>query len=168
MANEIEREIAQIADNLEAKYGRFPRSVDEIPGFPYSNFKDLLLAFETKELLLQRFTYELLNAAFDILATPSERFRMNIYGPSWMLIPIISIALGYFASWWFILINLLILVLMSRAKKLYNRVIYRGAFGSELVFCFLYRTGQVCVTTANFKKSYHWSDENIRSEGEVK
>jgi hypothetical protein len=168
MANEIEQKIAFLADTLETKHGHFPRSVGEVPGFPYSNFKDLLLAFETKELLLQRFAYELLNAAFEILATPSERFRMNVYSSSWIFIPIISLVLGYFTSWWFILINLLILVLMSRAKKLYNRVIYRGAFGSELVFCFLYRTGQVCVTTANFKKSYHWSDENIRSEGEVK
>ena len=76
MANEIERKIAQIADGLETKYDRFPRSVGEIPGcFPYSNFKDLLLAFETKELLLQRFAYELLNAASNtvwlVTAVPS-------------------------------------------------------------------------------------------------
>jgi len=168
MANEIEREIAQMADALETKRGRFPRRVGEIPGcFPYSNFKGLLLAFETKELLLQRFAYELLNFAFDTLATPSERFRMYVYGSSWIFIPLISLVLGYFASWWFILINLLILVFMSRAKKLYNRVIYRGAFDSELVFCFLYCTGQVCVTTADFEKTYYWSHENKRSVEEV-
>lgn len=69
MTNEVEREIAQIADTLETKYDCFPRNVGEIPDFPRSNFKDLLLAFETGELLLQRFAYELLNAVFDILLT---------------------------------------------------------------------------------------------------
>lgn len=178
MANEIEREIAFLADTLETELGRFPRTVGEIPGFPYSNFKDLSLAFATKELRLILKRYSQTSASnkflatafqriFEILATPSERFRMNIYGPSWIFIPIISLVLGYFTSWWFILINFLILVFMSCANKLLNLVIYRGAFDSELVFCFLYRIGLVCVTTADLKKFYNWSDENIRSEEEA-
>jgi hypothetical protein len=160
MQDAIDQKIGQLADALEPKRGWFPRSVGEIPDFPYSNFDDLSQAFRTNEFHLHRHAYELVTGVFDILATPFERFMSSAYSMSFVVIPIASIALGYFVSWWFLLALLLIPISMRQGKKLYNRVIFRGAFESEAVFCFLYRIGQINVVSADFHgPSYYWSDK---------
>ena len=82
---------------------------------------------------------------------------MGVYKTSYPAIPIASLVLGYLVSWWLLLAIPLVFIAMSHGKKLYNRAIFRGAFESESVFCFLYRIGQISVATADFQKSFYWT-----------
>lgn len=161
LGNALDQEIAELVNALEAKRGWFPRSVGEIPDFPCSDFAELSSAFKSNRLHLQRHAYELSSAVFKMLASRSERFWSDAYATSFVAIPIASVVLGYFVSWWFLLALLLIPISMSRGKKLYNRVIFRRAYESESAFCFLYRIGQVSVMTADFDKAYYWTDKPV-------
>jgi len=159
LGNTLDQEIAELVNTLEVKRGWFPRSVGEIPDFPCSTFSELTSALRSNRLELRRHAYELSSAVFSMLANRSERFWSDAYATSFVTIPIASLVLGYFVSWWFLLVLLLIPISMSRGKRLYNRVIFRCAYESESAFCFLYRIGQISVTMADSDKAYYWTDK---------
>lgn len=158
MGKALDQEITELVNTLEAKRGWFPRSVGEIPDSPCSTFSELTSALRSNRLQMRRHAYELSSAVFSMLASRSERFWSDAYATSFVSVPIATLALGYFVSWWFLLALFLIPISMSRAKKLYNRVIFRRAYESESAFCFLYRIGQISVMTSDFDKAYYWTD----------
>ena len=157
MPTEAERKIADIVDGFEAKGRVIPRVVGKLPDFPYTTFDALTQAFKQGAVLLQRFKYEINIELFETFATSFERFWFNAYTPSLAVIPLGAIALGYFVSWWFLLLVVLVPLSMKWTKNLYNRVIFRAAFGSELIFCFLYYIGTVNVCKADGSKNYFWN-----------
>lgn len=159
MAAEIERKLDQLVGLLEAKGRQIPRSVEEIPDLPYMTFEALCAALLRDEVRLQRFAQKPNSDLASILSNPAERFLTNVLSMSLIVIPIGSIALGYFVSWWFLLGIGLVFIALSSIKGLYNRAVLRSAFDSELCFCFLFYCNQISVVTSDFKKSYYWDTE---------
>jgi len=161
-----EDKIVQILDSLQEKGRYVPSTVAEIPRLPFDSFPALSKAFELNEVRMQRFAYAMDSAIFGFFATPFERIRLSIYSASMFIFPIVAIALGYFVSWWCLLLVLLIPVAMRTAKKLYNKVIFRAAFSSEKIFCFLYFARQISVVTGDYQTSYFWTEDSRNSKGD--
>lgn len=156
----------RILDSLQEKGRSVPRSIADIPRLPYDTFIDLSKAFERQEVRLQRFAYAMDPGFFDSFASAFERFRFSTYTASMFIIPIAAIALGYFVSWWCLLLILLVPVAMKVSKKLYDKVLFRAAFSSEAIFCFLYFARQVSVTTGDYKTSYFWTGDDSDGDGD--
>ena len=134
-----------------------PKSVIEIPGFPYPTFEALQQAVLSRKMHLQRFSFHYESDVFTLLASSTERFINNTYLMTMMISPVAAIVLGYLHSWWWLLAAVAGLITGSKGmKRVYNRVILSSALGSELEFCYLYFLGQVCLTTTDFRQSLYW------------
>lgn len=154
--SEANSTIMKVADELRGKGKPFPTAIREIPNFPFDSFAGLMDAFRQRTVLLQRFSSHFDNNIFELFASRWERNLNTLYIALAFLLPLSFIALAFFYSWWWLAGLPSLLFALGRSKRLYNRVILSSAFVSELYFCFLYGTGQVCVTTADFDNSYYW------------
>jgi hypothetical protein len=148
--------ILQIADRMRKKGKPIPAGVHEIPDFPYPSFESLREALRHGKVLLQRFSVNYDSGIFNLFATPIQRSLNTLYFTLGALLPLTSVILAFVYSWWWLAGAVSLFVALGRSKKLYNRVILSAAMSSELFFSFLYFTGQVCVTTSDFTKSYYW------------
>ena len=156
MADQTEAKIAKVAEDVRAKGKPFPLNVSDIPNLPFDSFDNLMAGFKMRSVILQRFSVHYDNNIFELFASSAQKSLNTIYIALAFVVPIACIALAIFHSWWWLLGLPSLLFFLGRSKKLYNKVILSAAFKSELKFCFLYVTGQICVTTSDFSESYYW------------
>ena len=149
-------DILKVAEAMRLKGKPFPTAINEIPNIPFRSFNELLLGLRARSVILQRFSTHFDNNIFEMVATPFQRNLNTFYVASAFLLPVACAVLAFIYSWWWLAGLLLFPIALGRAKKLYNRVVLSAALASELYFCFLYATGQVCITTSNFEQSYYW------------
>jgi hypothetical protein len=156
----VEKAIEELARTLEEGKGyQIPRRVEDMPELPFETYEQLLQATKTGKITLLRFSFEPSTIIFSRCARAFERFLMTAYGALSYLTPVIAIALGYFISWWFLVGVLFYFSFISAGKKLFNRVIFRNAFTSESVFCFLFFSGQISVSTVDRNTQYYFNRE---------
>ena len=153
---ETTADILKVAEAMRQKGKPFPTAVIEIPNIPFSSFTELLSAIRSSSVILQRFSTHFDNNIFEMVATRFQRNLNTLYIASAFLVPVLCFVLAFIYSWWWLVGLLVFPLALGRAKKLYNRVILSSALSSELYFCFLYATGQVCITTSDFEHSYYW------------
>lgn len=153
---EKETLITMFMDGLQDKGHKIPETISNIPDFPYLDFKVMSDDILSGKMLIQRFGYNCNVTIFDLFSTPFDRFMNWCFIAMYTLVPLIFIIMSVVYSWWFLFGVLSIYFGMSKSKKLYNKVIFRWAIQSETIFCFLYFTGQICLTTTDYNHSYYW------------
>ena len=158
--NNRETDIKKVVDELNRKGKGVPARVSQITDFPYQEYSDLLRGFKSDEARLLRFAYAMESSLFSMLASTSDKIKSNIG----MLIAyggvLAAIALSFIYSWWLlILIPVLFSIGTSMTKRAYNNAIFDSAFSSEIVFCFLYFSGQVSVDIPKLNKQFYYQNE---------
>lgn len=153
-----EEKIRGIVARLRQIGRTVPTSVVEIPNFPYPTFESLRHSVLSRGILLQRFSFHYESDLFTLLASPSERFASTAYSVLMFIFPVAALGLGYWLSWWWLLAGLAGPIAASKGmKRTYNRVILSSALRSELLFCYLYFAGQICLTRLDFGESLFWA-----------
>ncbi|MCU7935191.1 MAG: hypothetical protein KZQ99_09970 [Candidatus Thiodiazotropha sp. (ex Dulcina madagascariensis)] len=159
-ADDKEPDVRKVVEELNRKGKNIPVTVSNIPDFPYQEYSDLLEDFKSGEARLLRFAYAMESSLFSMLASSTDKIKSNLgmllsYGGV-----LAGIALSFVYSWWFLLIiPVLFFIGSSLTKNAYNNAIFNSAFSSELIFCFLYFTGQVSVDISRLNKQFYFQSE---------
>jgi hypothetical protein len=157
--SESDNGLREVIEDLRRKWGAFPERISEIPNLPYADFASLRAAITQRHVVLQRFSSEYGSTVFGLFAQPAERAYVKFISFVGFAAPIIGLVLAFAVSWWWVIPGILTPIFVIREhKKIYNGVIYRGAFSSEQGFCFLYRVGQVCLTSPDYRNSLYWKE----------
>jgi hypothetical protein len=100
------------------------------------------------------------SSLFSLIAEPGEKIA-NTFGLTIAYGGILgSIVAAYFVSWWLLILIPVMFILGSRMmKNSYNTAILRTAAGSELLFCFLFFSGQVSVDVPSTGDHYFYKQE---------
>lgn len=160
MSVDRESGIKKVVDELNRQGKEIPERVSQITDFPYQNYSDLIQGFKSGEAKLLRFAYAMESSLFSVLASSSDKIISNIgmfivYGGM-----LAAFALSFIYSWWLlILIPVVFPIGTSMTKRAYNNAIFDGAFSSEIIFCFLYFSGQVSVDIPNLNKQFYYQSE---------
>ncbi len=155
-----EADIKKIVDELNLRGRGVPTRISQITDFPYQEYSVLLAAFKSGEARLLRFAYALETSLFSMLASKSDKIKSNIgmfivYGGV-----LGAIIFSFIYSWWLlILLPALFAMGTSITNRAYNNAIFDSAFNSELVFCFLYFSGQVSVNVPKLNRHFYHKSE---------
>jgi hypothetical protein len=152
-----EEKITILTDHFSKEGKNIPTTIAEIPNIPFQTFQEIQQALISHKILIQHFAFRYSPEYFDILANPFEKMLLTVYSKLALAITIIFAVLSFVYSWWCLLGILIYPVGMSKFKKMYNSIIYKSSFQSEIIFCFLYYVGQICLTTPNYSTDYHWN-----------
>jgi len=118
----------------------------DISEIPIDDFQELLDMVKQRKAIVRMAPLSMSYEIFDLLATNLENLLLVISGYSIYVFPFAGIAMGYFFSWWFVLLGIVLAVVSSRAgKKVYSRVLFRRAFASETIFSFLFTGGKITL-----------------------
>jgi len=148
--------ILKIAEATRNSEKPLPTSLTQIPKFPFDNFDQLLSYLRKGDGILQRFSINYDADIYTMFASTLEKNLHTFLSISAFLFPFACIALAFIQSIWWIAGIPYFFFALGKSKKLYNRVILKAALKSELNFCFLYATKQVCLTTPDYEHSLYW------------
>lgn len=158
-----EEKIINLIFDLEKKGKIIPKKLNEISDVPFRSYESLIDQFNQGNIIVKRFAFEYLSGIFNLLSTPFERSMQMVYTFGAFGLPLISIALAIFHSWWWLLGGMSPIFFLSWNKKLYNVVILRSAISSEVVFCFLFYIRQISITSSDYSRTYYWEEKGERS-----
>ena len=148
--------VSTIADSLREKGHDIPRRLDEIAGLPYSAHESLRQDALAGKVHVHRMLGSQNADVFTLLSRSSDKMLQNVYMMMMFGGPIVSLVLCFVQSWlWLIGVVAFPIIGTRSLKRLYNQVILRAALSSELAFCFLYGSGKIAVSSANFSDTYH-------------
>ena len=152
----VDKALDQLTDAMRQKGHSIPKTIGEVADFPYSQFEGFKGDFFNGKARIYRYRIQHDDTIFGILASRSEKGLLNFYWAFSIIFPIISVVLCFLISWWWLFGVLGLFAGISRAKRLYNRVIFYSALRSEREFCVLYFSGQICFSLAvdGFRKTY--------------
>lgn len=155
---EAEDQLRIVVEELNKKGISVPSSVSQIKQFPYASFKELQNSLKSGEAVLLRFAFETLPEVYNLFnASAALNFNLIIA----YVLPLISVGLAFFYSWWCILGVFFFFIGMSRIKRLYNETVFQAAMTNELAFCFLFYLRQISVSNTNRDYQFYFSsDEN--------
>ena len=151
-----EADIKSLVEKLNQQGKQIPVNLSQIKDFPYQNFSDLLNDFKSGNARLLRFSYAMESSLFSVLASTTDSIKSNLglfiaYGGI-----LAAIIFAFIYSWWLlILIPIVFIVGTSMTKNAYNNAIFNCTFSSEIIFCFLYFTGQVSVDSTKLNKQFY-------------
>jgi hypothetical protein len=152
---DAENNIQQIVDSLNENGKGIPRTVLEIEDFPYSDFSSLIADLKAGKAKLLRFAFTMESSLFGLIATSGEKFKNTLgliisYGGI-----IAVIVAAYFYTWWLLAsIPVVFIIGSTLVKNSYNNAILNSAYSSELLFCFMYFSGQISVKHQASNRQY--------------
>jgi len=162
---EIEEKVeALVRGNIDLG-NKVPTRVQDIPEFPCSDYFQLREMLLSGRFILWKPPMRYDEKLFFLLAYPVERILsylktfIQFFGST-----ILSLILAVSLSWWFLLgilsFPIFMALMVPFGKKLYNRVIFRAAHQSELLFCLLYYLNEIELTTP--EKDKFWSSIRLK------
>ena len=147
-SKEVERRIYEVITIFKERGKNVPVIIQDIPQLPVKNYEELKKRISENKLIIWSLN-NFNSTTFAMLASPFEMFLTYTKMFFHYLIPIISIVLSFFVSWWFLLGILFFPLATVFGKRLYASVILHAAYHSELLFCFLCFLGEIKLTTFN-------------------
>lgn len=143
---EIERTVANMIDEINQKGKGIPKDLSGFPELPYKNFEILQNDLRSGQARLFRFSYVMEPGLLNLLGSAGEKFG-NTFGLIFAYGGFLaSIAAAYFISWWLLILAPIAFIIGSKmTKNSYNAAIVRSAASAEILFCFLYFSGQISV-----------------------
>jgi hypothetical protein len=139
-----------------------PLKISSISSLPVKSFQELKSHINSNKLILKRFSIRYSNDYFKFFATTNQIRFSNILSMSLFAIPILSMLLMIFSSFWWILLLIAFPMAFSSLKRLYNQVILCAALDSEKAFCFLYNSKIISLFTPDYETQY-WSDSSSKT-----
>ena len=156
VSSDTEATLREHIAKLNAQGRNIPTAVEEIAEFPYKSFDELVEALKNKEALLLRFAFDYLPQVAQTL-NPTPMWTINLLIA--YVLPILSVILAIFYSWWCILGLAFFFIGLSRNKKLYNDTIFRAAMTNELAFCYLFFARQISVSNPDRSFQYFYDSK---------
>ena len=139
-----------------------PLKISSIASLPVKSFQELKSHINSNKLILKRFSVRYSNDYFKFFATTNQIRFSNILSMSLFAIPILTILLMIFSTFWWILLLITFPVASSSLKRLYNQVILYAALDSEKAFCFLYNSKIISLSTPDYETQY-WNDSSPKT-----
>ena len=131
---------------------KVPKEFKELINLPFKDFEELKNLVLSGRWLIQRFAFEYPSMVVNLLFSPSEKFLYTAYAYLIFIGPVFFLILSFTISWWFLVgITISPLFARTKAKKLYNTIVFRSAFSSESIFCFLFYLRQISITSLDYK-----------------
>lgn len=155
-----ELKIKSIVDGLNEKGKNIPINLSQIEELPYSDFSSLLSDVKAGRTRVLRFSIAMESSLLSIITSTSDKIKSNIgllimYGGI-----LAALFFSYVYSWWLLLtIPFAFGIGASITKKAYNSAVFKSAFSSELIFCFLYFTRQISVEIPESNEHYYYKGE---------
>lgn len=143
------------------KNGReIPNEIWDIPEFPFQLFDELIDSVQESKVKVLRHSRSMNSSIFDVLSNKEEKILGGVGQLFfWCGVPL-ALVLGYFFSWWFMLLPILTFVWASKLiSSSYNSAIFRSALSNEGCFCFLYYLGQISIGFTDNHDLYFYEGE---------
>lgn len=159
---DAETKIVDIVAQLNERGKGIPTRVVEIGDFPpiFFSYDAFLEAVQNGDCNISKFSFNYESEIFNVIAVPYEKFLFNSGLVLQYLGPIVAIILGYFYSWWMLLaVPVLFIMGLKQGKRAYLRALFRSAFTSEAIFCFLFYCKQISVYWEQTETLYYWGME---------
>jgi hypothetical protein len=154
--------VLKFVSELEKKGQTVPKTVSEIPNFPYQSYQSLKDELNVRKVLLQQFTMSN-QQIFNLFATSQFQFKMTFCSIALWLFPISLIAISVVYSLWLLLLFFIFPILIGKSRRIYNQALFSAALSSELNFCVLFFLNQICLTSIDFKHYFSW--KNCEKDG---
>ena len=145
---------------IEKQGNPIPRRIQDIPTFPYGDYEELKRSINSGEIIIQRFSNQYISAVFYLFASRFEKILLNVYTVVLPFLLLLPLGLVFLFSYYWLFLFIAFPICLRKIKVLYNSVVFRGSFHSELAFCFLFFLGQVCLTTNDYMRCYYWTRDN--------
>lgn len=100
--SEAEAKVLRIAEEMRKKGKPIPRSLHELPDFPFSTFESLREALAQRRMLMQRFSIHCESDIFNLFASRFQCARFSVYLALVFLLPVAAIVLAFAHSWWWL------------------------------------------------------------------
>lgn len=149
--SEVENKVKEIISRMKSSGKIVATKVEDSPGLPCNNYTQLQDELTSRKYILwslNRYNSSL----FFLLAPPFETYLTYINSLCQFLIPILSLVFAFVFSWWCLLGLFLFPFTLKFGKRNYATIILRSAAYSELLFCFLYNSGEIALTTPELNK----------------
>jgi len=157
---DAETKIVDFVARMNEKGKGIPTRIAEIEDFPVFSYDELLASVQAGVCNISKFSINYEPDIFNAIAVPHEKFLFNFALVLQYLGPITAIILAYVYSWWVLLaVPVLFIIGMKQGKNAYLRALFRSAFTSEAIFCFLFYYKQVDVYSKLTDKIYYWGME---------
>lgn len=156
---EAEMNVMKLAATLLPQGKVIPLSVSLIPDFPFASYEDLMEANTSGAAMVYRFSYQYNVQVFGLLAGPIEK-ACNYGGMLVQVLgPIAAAICAFFFSWWLLCAIPVCFVLgFKLARNSYNATVLNAALSSDILFSFLYYTGQIAVYDNTTEVDYYWRE----------
>ena len=149
-----EDKILEVISKLQNEGETMPENVYDMPNLPFTNYDQLINEVKSGNFFVQRLAFRHAYEIFELVATPLQSKLNSTYLILAFGLPVISIILAIFYSWWWLLGIISFFFLGKRARYIYDNVILQSALDSELLFCFLYYIRQISVTPSDRSTTY--------------
>ena len=153
--NNNESLIDRLAEKLESKDPKYPKTVSDIPDFPYSSYAEMISATKEGAFRISKFSY---NQEFDALRIVNPKWAMpyTISVLATFLVPILSIAMAFIVSHWFWLGLIYFILGGMLTSRIWSIATISAAKSSEKAFCFLFYCSAICCHYLKSGHEYEW------------
>ena len=118
----------------------------EIPEIPIQDYQELLEQIRQGKAIVRMAPMSISSEIFELLATKFESILLTATNLSVFVLPIAGIVLGFFISWWYVLLGVVSgFFSMRLGKRIYLRTLFRSAFSSEVIFSFLFTGNKITL-----------------------
>jgi hypothetical protein len=155
-----EEKIQQLIRILNENGKGIPTSIGAIHPFPVQTYEQLRDGIRSRTLQVLRFSLQYESHLFDLMASSGDKIVRNLGLFVMFGVPVLSVALGIFLSWWWLATLPLALLGIRIMRSSYNRAIWIAAVRSEPAFNFLYFNHQISVLEAASDRNFFWQDSN--------
>lgn len=156
--------LIEFIKTLRSKGRNAPKTFADIPDFPFENLDEFRSAIQDGDVLIQLFSLTYMTTVFKALATPFENHLFNSYCFLAVAFPVTSFALAFLHSWWWLVGTAGGPFFWSASKRVYSRIVFSSALGSELGFCFLYILKAIAITSTDFWHCLYWEIKETPDE----
>jgi len=143
---DIEDTIMKIIESYLGEKYSFAYKLENIEELPIKDFSIMQDFLSSGQAIIRMAYGSIDGTTFDIISTPTEKWLVKFYMYLTYLGPVIGIILSFMYSWyWLSLIIICPVVGLKLTKKAYLHALFNRAFNSEIVFSFLFTSGNVTI-----------------------
>lgn len=134
---------------------RVPMSLGNIPGFPFTDFRDMQRAIQSGKFAIARFSFHQEPTILELISPRSHMVYVASMFATY-LVPIAMVILAFTVSHWFWLGLLYFFVGARITISIWKKSILEAAHHSESAFCLLFYTSKINAYDLTTSTEYEW------------
>ncbi len=155
-----EATIIRVAKGLREKGYPVPANIGEIRDFPFKNFESLKDSLQSGLFRLCRFSLNYNSDIFSALSTPIQKTAFWLSTLLLWISPLIFGALVIFHSWFWLPFAFIGPYFgWKNGRSIYSNVLLSSAYQSEAIFCFLYYSRHISLTSSDGSSILYWDQK---------